>query len=139
MRYYIRYLQGMKDCMLTYKRSEQLEVIGYLNLDFAGCHDSRNSTFGYLFLLENGAILCKNARKSIIASSIMEVEFMTCFKATTQGLWLLPSCRKFIVIILQQFSLLRMTNILKVLSTWSLNILLKKYRNKDYQYNTGIK
>lgn len=32
-----------------YKRSKQLEVIGYLDLDFTGCHVSKNSTFGYLF------------------------------------------------------------------------------------------
>jgi len=36
----LRYLQGTKDHMLTYKRSDHLEVIGYTNLDFAGCVDT---------------------------------------------------------------------------------------------------
>ena len=52
----MRYLQGTKDYMLTFRRSDQLEVIGYLYSDFAGCVDSRKSTFGYLFLLGEGAI-----------------------------------------------------------------------------------
>ncbi|KAL0553556.1 hypothetical protein IC582_007454 [Cucumis melo] len=47
----LRYLQGTKDYMLTYKRSDHLEVIGYSDSDFAECLDTRNSTFGYLFLL----------------------------------------------------------------------------------------
>ena len=45
----IRYLRGTKDYMLTFKRSDNLEVIGYTNSDFAGCVDSRKSTFGYVY------------------------------------------------------------------------------------------
>ena len=54
---FLRYLQGMKNHMLTYKRSDHLKVIGYSDSDFAGCVDTRKSTFGYLFLLAEGAIL----------------------------------------------------------------------------------
>ncbi|KAA0033349.1 Retrovirus-related Pol polyprotein from transposon TNT 1-94 [Cucumis melo var. makuwa] len=56
-----RYLQGTKDYMLTYKRSDHLEVIGYSYSDFFGCVDTRKSTFGYLFLLAEGAISWKSA------------------------------------------------------------------------------
>ncbi|XP_050937730.1 secreted RxLR effector protein 161-like [Cucumis melo] len=52
----LRYLQGTKDYMLTYKRYDHLEVIGYSDSDFAGCVDTRKSTVGYLFLLAEGAI-----------------------------------------------------------------------------------
>ena len=51
-----RYLQGTKDFMLTFRRSDSLEVTGYLDSDFAGCIGSRKSTFGYLFMLARGAI-----------------------------------------------------------------------------------
>jgi len=82
----LRYLQGTKDYMLTYKRSDHLEVIGYS--DFTGCVDTRKSTFGYLFLLAEGAISWKSAKQSIIAASTMEAEFVACFEATVHGLWL---------------------------------------------------
>ncbi|XP_022638831.1 uncharacterized protein LOC106768719 isoform X3 [Vigna radiata var. radiata] len=42
----LRYLQGTKYYMLTYKRSDHLEVIGYSDSDYVGCVDSRKSTFG---------------------------------------------------------------------------------------------
>ena len=74
--------------MFTYRRSDQLEVIGYSDSDFAGCVDTRKSTFGYLFLLAGGAISWKSAKQSVIAASTMEVEFVACFEATVQGLWL---------------------------------------------------
>jgi len=37
----LRYLQGTNDHMLTYKRSDHFEMIGYTDSDFAGCVDTR--------------------------------------------------------------------------------------------------
>ena len=84
----MRYLQGTKDFMLTFKRSDNLEVIGYSNSNFVGCIDSRKSTFSYLFMLVEGAISWKSVKQTIIASSTMEAEFVVCFEATVYGLWL---------------------------------------------------
>ncbi|XP_050896213.1 secreted RxLR effector protein 161-like [Lathyrus oleraceus] len=71
----LRYLQGTKDYMLTYRRSNQLEVVGYLDSGFVGCVDSRKSTFGYV-------------EQFIITTSNMEAEYVACFEATIQSLWL---------------------------------------------------
>ena len=43
--------------MLTYKKSNHLEVIGYLDSDYASCVDPRKSTFNYMLMLAGGAIL----------------------------------------------------------------------------------
>jgi hypothetical protein len=42
--------------MLTYKRVDNLKVIGYSDSDFVGCADSQKSTLDYVFTLANGAI-----------------------------------------------------------------------------------
>ncbi|XP_075083528.1 secreted RxLR effector protein 161-like [Nicotiana tabacum] len=52
----LRYLKGSKDYMLMYRRSKNLEVVGYSDSDFAGCIDTRKFTFDYLFQLAEGAI-----------------------------------------------------------------------------------
>ncbi|RVX16853.1 Retrovirus-related Pol polyprotein from transposon TNT 1-94 [Vitis vinifera] len=36
--------------------TDNLEVIGYSDLDYAGCIDSRKSTSGYVFMLAGGAV-----------------------------------------------------------------------------------
>jgi hypothetical protein len=84
----LRYLHGTKDYMLMYRRSNELEVIGYSDSDFAGCIDTRKSTFGYLFMLAQGTISWKSAKQTIVASSTMEAEFVACFEATVHALWL---------------------------------------------------
>ena len=42
--------------MLTYKRTNNLDIIGYSDFDYANCKDTRRSTSGYVFLLSNGSI-----------------------------------------------------------------------------------
>ena len=84
----LRYLQGIKEYMLTYRRSDHLEVIGYSDSDYAGCVDTRKSTCGYLYLLAGGAISWKSVKQSVIATSTMEAEFVACFEAMVQAKWL---------------------------------------------------
>jgi hypothetical protein len=47
----LRYVQGTKDLMLTYRRSDSLEIKGYSDADYAGDKDERKSTTGYVFTL----------------------------------------------------------------------------------------
>ena len=84
----LRYLQATKDHLLTYRKSDHLEVVGYSDSDYAGCVDSRKSTFGYMFLLAGGAVSWKSGKQSVIATSTMEAEFVACFEATVHALWL---------------------------------------------------
>ncbi|CAL5185285.1 unnamed protein product [Lathyrus oleraceus] len=45
----LRYLKGTKDYMLMYKQTDNLDVIGYSDSDFAVCVDSCKSASGYIF------------------------------------------------------------------------------------------
>ncbi|KAL6322423.1 hypothetical protein AAG906_008078 [Vitis piasezkii] len=46
------YLQGTKDYMLTYRKINNLEIIGYSNSDYAICKDTRKSTSRRGFVLQ---------------------------------------------------------------------------------------
>jgi hypothetical protein len=102
----VRYLQGKKkDYVLTFKKSDHLEVISYSDSNFAGFVDSRKSTFDFLasfllikktknqllinfFFSKKKKISWKSAKHTIIVASTMKGEFMTCFETTVNGLWL---------------------------------------------------
>jgi hypothetical protein len=58
----LHYLQGTKHYMLTYKKTDSLEVIGYSDADFVRCTNSQKSTSGYVFTLGNGVISWKNSK-----------------------------------------------------------------------------
>ena len=57
-------------------------MIGYSDSDYAGCVDTRKSTFDYWFLLVGGVISWKSVKQSVIVASTMEVEFVACLEAT---------------------------------------------------------
>ena len=84
----MRYLQGTKDYMLMYKRTNSLEVIGYFDVDFARCVDSRKSTSSYIKKLANGAVCWRSEKQTLIATSTMKAEFVSYFEAISHGVWL---------------------------------------------------
>ena len=84
----MRYLQGTKDYMLMYRRTDNLEVIGYSDLDFVGCVDSRKSTSRYIFIFAGGAVSWRSVKQTLTATSTIEAEFVSCFEATSHGVWL---------------------------------------------------
>ena len=67
----MRYLKRTKDFMLTYRRSDNLEIFGYSDSDFSGCQDSKRSTLGYVFMLAGGFISRRSSKQTLIASSTM--------------------------------------------------------------------
>ncbi|XP_047166711.1 secreted RxLR effector protein 161-like [Vigna umbellata] len=69
----LRYLQGTKEYILTYRRSDHLEMVSYSDSDYAG---------------SGGAISWKSEKQLVITTSTMEVEFVACFEATVHALWL---------------------------------------------------
>src|SRR5688572_22945189 len=84
----LRYAQGTKELMLTYKRSDSLEIKGYSDADFAGDKDDRKSTSRYVFTLAGGAISWRSSKQKVTASSTMHAEFIACHEATGQAMWL---------------------------------------------------
>ena len=85
----MRYLKRTKDFMLTYRRSDSLEIFGYSDSDFTGRQDSKRSTSGYVYMLSGGAISWRSAQHTLIASSTTTGEFVACYEASNHGIWLL--------------------------------------------------
>ena len=84
----MRYLKKTNDYMLTYRRSDNLKIIRYFDSDFARCQDSGKSTSAYIYLLAGSAVSWHSAKQTIIASSTMVAEFVACYAASNQGIWL---------------------------------------------------
>ncbi|XP_062089502.1 secreted RxLR effector protein 161-like [Humulus lupulus] len=58
----MRYLQRTNDFMLTYRKSENFEIIGYSDSDLASCQDSKRFTSSDVYMLSRGAISWRSAK-----------------------------------------------------------------------------
>jgi hypothetical protein len=84
----LRYIQGTKGLMLTYERSDILEIVGYSDSDFVGCLDTDRFTSGYVFKLAGGAISWSSSKQTVMTSSTIYAEFIACYEAMGQAMWL---------------------------------------------------
>ena len=74
--------------MLMYRQTYSLDLIGYSDVDFVRYVDYRKSTSGYIFIMVGGAVSLRSVKQTLISTSTMEAEFISCFEATSQGVWL---------------------------------------------------
>lgn len=84
----IRYLKGTIDYKLTYNNSENGELHGYCDADWASDLIERRSTTGYVFLLQGCAVTWNSKKQPTIALSSTEAEYMAMSSATQEALWL---------------------------------------------------
>jgi len=52
----LRYVKGTVNFGLFYKKGGTKELVGYTDSDYAGDQNDRKSTFGYVFVLNDGAV-----------------------------------------------------------------------------------
>ena len=48
--------------MLTYRRTDTLEVVGFSESNYAGYVDDKKSTYGYIFMMAKGAVSWKSVK-----------------------------------------------------------------------------
>lgn len=77
-----------KDYMLTYRRVENLQLVGFLDSEFAGDKDELKSTSGFIFMMTGGEVSWLSKKHKLIVYSTMQVEFVACYGAAIQALWL---------------------------------------------------
>ena len=85
----LKYLKGTKDLSLHFEKdTPAFELIGYCDADYAGCHDTRRSTSGSVFVLAGGAISWSSTKQRSVALSTTEAEYMAACVATKDAIWL---------------------------------------------------
>ena len=78
----LRYINGSANIGMCYKkRSKTLDLVGYVDLDFAGDRDSRKSTTTYFFTLGGNCISWKSQLQPLITLSSTEAEYVVVIDA----------------------------------------------------------
>ena len=84
----LRYLRGTCSLGLRFKRSTNLNVIGYSDASHNVDADDGKSTTGHVFYLGESPITWCSQKQEIVALSSCEAEFMAATEAAKQAIWL---------------------------------------------------
>jgi len=82
------YLKGTLNLAIKYQKSQNQELIGYTDADWAGDLDDRHSTTGNIFVMGGGPISWLSKKQAIVALSTAEAEYIALSYATQEVVWL---------------------------------------------------
>ena len=71
----LRYVKGTINFGILYKKTNNCQVMGYCDADYAGDCGTRRSTTGYFFSLGTGAISWCSKKQPTVALSSTEAEY----------------------------------------------------------------
>ena len=86
-----KYLQGTQKFGLWYPRDTYLTLHAYTNADWVGSVDDRKSTIGGAFYMDSRLVSWFNKKKSSIALSTAEAEYVAIASCCTQLLWMMQT------------------------------------------------
>jgi hypothetical protein len=82
------YLKGDPGKGIVYSDKHGLQLMGFVDSDFAGCEDSRKSTTGWVFTLAGGPVSWSSQRQKTVATSTMDAEYIACAEAAKEAMWI---------------------------------------------------
>jgi hypothetical protein len=82
------YLQGTLDFGLHLRRSSTSELVVYSDVDWAGCPDTRRSTFGYAVFLGDNLVSWSSKRQNTISRCSVEAEYRAVANGVAEACWL---------------------------------------------------
>ena len=88
----LKYLKRTKDMFLIYGGDKELIVNGYVDASFDSDPDDSKSQNGYVFILNGGAVSWCSSKKSVVAGSTCEAEYIAASEATNEGVHIRPRC-----------------------------------------------
>ena len=89
MKWLLRYISITAAVGLIYDCSNsELELIGYVDSDYAGDRDKRRSTSSYFFTIAGCCVSWKSQLQSVVALSTTEAEYIAVTEAIKEAIWL---------------------------------------------------
>jgi hypothetical protein len=88
----LRYLNGSQSTGIIFSKTNDWNLRGYSDSDWANDQDDRRSTTGYIFTLGSGPISWKTRKQPSVALSSCEAEYMALAEATKEALHLRNYC-----------------------------------------------
>ena len=89
LKHVLGYIERTLDYAIRYRAGAALDLVGYVDSDFAGCKNTKHSTKDNIFVVVGGPVSWKIKKQDMVALLTVKAKFMAFSQAITQALWLL--------------------------------------------------
>ncbi|KAJ0480451.1 putative RNA-directed DNA polymerase [Helianthus annuus] len=90
----LRYLKSSPGSGLLFRKGEKLDLVGFVDSDWAKCLSTRKSVTGFCIYLGNSLVSWKSKKQSTVSRSTGEAEYRAMCSATCEIMWLLNLLRE---------------------------------------------
>ena len=84
----LKYVKSTMNTKLVYKGSDNFELKGYADSDWAADQETGRSIYGYIYYIGDCAISWKSKKSQTVATSTTMAEMEALYHATLEGLWI---------------------------------------------------
>jgi hypothetical protein len=84
----LRYVKATVDYGILYKNGKSEDLRGYTDADWGSCTDTRRSTGGYVFTLNEGAITWSSKRQQTVSRSSTKSAYRSLSDGAQEAVWL---------------------------------------------------
>ena len=84
----LRYIRFTLEYGLVYEHRGSVQLVGFTDVDWAGCVEDRKSTSGCCFSNGSGVVSWFKRKQKSITLSSTEAEYMAANVAACEGMWL---------------------------------------------------
>lgn len=84
----LHYIKGTHSYGIHYAAGVDIDLVGHIDLDWAGDCQDRKSTFGYCFSLGSSPVCWSSKKQFAIAFSSTKAEYRGEINATTEAIWI---------------------------------------------------
>ena len=84
----LHFVKGTTSYGLFYSSSQNLEIIGYNDSDWAGSLKDRKNTTGFVFFMGETTFTWTSKKQSIVALSTCEAEYIVAASCVCHAIWL---------------------------------------------------
>ena len=81
-----KYISSTKSLVLRYGSGDN-KIVGFTDSDWAGDHEKRKSTGGFVFTINGNAFIWNSKRQSVVAVSSVEAEYIAQARCVREALW----------------------------------------------------
>nr|GEV14929.1 retrotransposon protein, putative, Ty1-copia subclass [Tanacetum cinerariifolium] len=83
-----KYLRNTKDRFIVYGREEEHRKTGYCDANWQTDKDDSHLQFGWIFLLNGGAVTWKSLKQDTVGDSTCEFEYIAACEALMEAIWM---------------------------------------------------
>nr|XP_043615787.1 secreted RxLR effector protein 161-like [Erigeron canadensis] len=88
VKHILRYIKGTLTFGLTFSKPSMPSLLGYSDADWARCHETRRSTYGYLIFFGGNLVSWSAKKQSTVSRSSCESEYRAMANTAAEIIWI---------------------------------------------------